>query len=225
MVLGLFDADRVPGRPPRCTVRNTLPYPHPAARAGCRQSNIGRCTGFTGSSYTRTECGPSSLCPLGLAVWSSRGDCFLVVIPNDRRLVRCCCRARLSGSPGQHLLCDPPRWNAAVSGSYSMGLLPCLDHTDDPGKAGRRALRGGFGPFFYTLDIPMAGSPRVCALPDLIKSAKAQYHRLSDCLRRSGRPLYRKAVLPVRHCFHFIVDRKSTRLNSSHANISYAVFC
>src|SRR3712207_7245441 len=24
---------------------------------------------------------------------------------------------------------------------------------------------------------------------------------------------------------HFIVDRKSTRLNSSHANISYAVFC
>src|SRR3712207_8684355 len=24
---------------------------------------------------------------------------------------------------------------------------------------------------------------------------------------------------------HFITDRKSTRLNSSHANISYAVFC
>src|SRR3712207_4527126 len=26
-------------------------------------------------------------------------------------------------------------------------------------------------------------------------------------------------------CLGFIVDRKSTRLNSSHANISYAVFC
>src|SRR3712207_8611294 len=25
--------------------------------------------------------------------------------------------------------------------------------------------------------------------------------------------------------FHYNVDRKSTRLNSSHANISYAVFC
>src|SRR3712207_8008852 len=24
---------------------------------------------------------------------------------------------------------------------------------------------------------------------------------------------------------HFVLDRKSTRLNSSHANISYAVFC
>src|SRR3712207_8706667 len=26
-------------------------------------------------------------------------------------------------------------------------------------------------------------------------------------------------------CFYFYKDRKSTRLNSSHANISYAVFC
>src|SRR3712207_6939416 len=30
--------------------------------------------------------------------------------------------------------------------------------------------------------------------------------------------------LAVRHGHH-VVDRKSTRLNSSHANISYAVFC
>src|SRR3712207_8812254 len=35
----------------------------------------------------------------------------------------------------------------------------------------------------------------------------------------------------VHECFHFssfvfpVLDRKSTRLNSSHANISYAVFC
>src|SRR5258707_9270247 len=32
------------------------------------------------------------------------------------------------------------------------------------------------------------------------------------------------AVLHLTHHFH-VVDRKSTRLNSSHANISYAVFC
>src|SRR5207253_11154362 len=29
----------------------------------------------------------------------------------------------------------------------------------------------------------------------------------------------------VRHCFLNILDRKSTRLNSSHVAISYAVFC
>src|SRR3712207_8140699 len=30
---------------------------------------------------------------------------------------------------------------------------------------------------------------------------------------------------PLVHARHFRLDRKSTRLNSSHANISYAVFC
>src|SRR3712207_8101043 len=30
---------------------------------------------------------------------------------------------------------------------------------------------------------------------------------------------------PYRKIFKSLVDRKSTRLNSSHANISYAVFC
>src|SRR5258707_10262477 len=34
----------------------------------------------------------------------------------------------------------------------------------------------------------------------------------------------RKCLLQNRDCF-FGLDRKSTRLNSSHANISYAVFC
>src|SRR3712207_8955668 len=33
-------------------------------------------------------------------------------------------------------------------------------------------------------------------------------------------------VLAFAHMAHvFLIDRKSTRLNSSHANISYAVFC
>src|ERR1035441_10341876 len=30
---------------------------------------------------------------------------------------------------------------------------------------------------------------------------------------------------PMRSCFHASIDRKSTRLNSSHLGISYAVFC
>src|SRR3712207_7889538 len=33
------------------------------------------------------------------------------------------------------------------------------------------------------------------------------------------------AELPTFHAASDILDRKSTRLNSSHANISYAVFC
>src|SRR3712207_7047955 len=41
---------------------------------------------------------------------------------------------------------------------------------------------------------------------------------------RSG--LHRHArLLPRRHASRPGLDRKSTRLNSSHANISYAVFC
>src|SRR3712207_8993577 len=39
--------------------------------------------------------------------------------------------------------------------------------------------------------------------------------------RRRARPLYRAGLLLGPHA----ADRKSTRLNSSHANISYAVFC
>src|SRR3712207_7079756 len=33
------------------------------------------------------------------------------------------------------------------------------------------------------------------------------------------------AIVGHRHCARARLDRKSTRLNSSHANISYAVFC
>src|SRR5438270_10764225 len=37
---------------------------------------------------------------------------------------------------------------------------------------------------------------------------------------------HEKRVLPdIRHLDHITIDRKSTRLNSSHSQISYAVFC
>src|SRR5438445_3647697 len=49
------------------------------------------------------------------------------------------------------------------------------------------------------------------------------------CPLRFWRRLTRSADIPVRSTFRTKVlhrlDRKSTRLNSSHANISYAVFC
>src|SRR3712207_6971171 len=44
----------------------------------------------------------------------------------------------------------------------------------------------------------------------------------------SGRPLWKRAgskAKLVRNIGWAVQDRKSTRLNSSHANISYAVFC
>src|SRR3712207_7156337 len=45
-------------------------------------------------------------------------------------------------------------------------------------------------------------------------------------LRLAGRPLARLAALAAFGDLRLhLVDRKSTRLNSSHANISYAVFC
>src|SRR3712207_7333270 len=54
-------------------------------------------------------------------------------------------------------------------------------------------------------------------------------------LYRRRRPYYLQHVIFSMHiyCFYFLLtavvsqllDRKSTRLNSSHANISYAVFC
>src|SRR3712207_8784715 len=56
---------------------------------------------------------------------------------------------------------------------------------------------------------------------------------VAELLRNSGRYTmadqlaYRMRQTPVRSAAatSTIVDRKSTRLNSSHANISYAVFC
>src|SRR3712207_9433481 len=47
--------------------------------------------------------------------------------------------------------------------------------------------------------------------PDVTLVVRARIDRTAGDLGRSGDPL--------------LADRKSTRLNSSHANISYAVFC
>src|SRR3712207_7393902 len=53
--------------------------------------------------------------------------------------------------------------------------------------------------------------------------ASAAGRRRSRAARRGGRPL--AAGSRRRGCVRRLEDRKSTRLNSSHANISYAVFC
>src|SRR3712207_7581427 len=48
---------------------------------------------------------------------------------------------------------------------------------------------------------------------------------LLDVMARSGKPLSELAEVMEVYPQELIKDRKSTRLNSSHANISYAVFC
>src|SRR3712207_8555936 len=61
----------------------------------------------------------------------------------------------------------------------------------------------------------------------LVESARQLGHEPDDCERHEhDRPEDKKktrARTGVRRAFG--TDRKSTRLNSSHANISYAVFC
>src|SRR2546430_12696113 len=42
---------------------------------------------------------------------------------------------------------------------------------------------------------------------------------------RAGGRVSRDALVGINHCAHWNPDRKSTRLNSSHSQISYAVFC
>src|SRR3712207_7964287 len=44
-------------------------------------------------------------------------------------------------------------------------------------------------------------------------------------VEEQNRPVGAVAVDPGAELLHRLGDRKSTRLNSSHANISYAVFC
>src|SRR3712207_7928073 len=64
------------------------------------------------------------------------------------------------------------------------------------------------------LVVPLRGDVPGIGLRQVEVDEVVEGHRL---VRRPG------AVLCSRHAA--ILDRKSTRLNSSHANISYAVFC
>src|SRR3712207_8875391 len=49
--------------------------------------------------------------------------------------------------------------------------------------------------------------------------------RQDPCIRELAAHLRADHIDPVEASIRFCLDRKSTRLNSSHANISYAVFC
>src|SRR3712207_8233817 len=61
---------------------------------------------------------------------------------------------------------------------------------------------------------------------------QAGFGKIVFIIRKDFEEQFREKVLtkyeghvPVELCFQSLEDRKSTRLNSSHANTSYAVFC
>src|SRR3712207_8040370 len=58
------------------------------------------------------------------------------------------------------------------------------------------------------------------ALPIWTDAPEGPHERHKNKHLRIGDMVIRVAPIGIRH-----IDRKSTRLNSSHANISYAVFC
>src|SRR5688572_32292479 len=56
-------------------------------------------------------------------------------------------------------------------------------------------------------------------------AGRAQYSRLHRAWEPRPAERLGKRVQAAAECHHFRRDRKSTRLNSSHSQISYAVFC
>src|SRR3712207_7948240 len=50
-------------------------------------------------------------------------------------------------------------------------------------------------------------------------------NKFTRCMGHHGSPELRYAIQKSCDGYFYRLDRKSTRLNSSHANISYAVFC
>src|SRR5258707_7046746 len=86
--------------------------------------------------------------------------------------------------------------------------------------------------FFFFLMIRRPPRSTLFPYTTLFRSPALRRLRLHDADRRAAAQKRRRDVngerlLPVlqRDVLGVLVDRKSTRLNSSHANISYAVFC
>src|SRR3712207_8331129 len=75
----------------------------------------------------------------------------------------------------------------------------------------------------YTLSLHDALPIFIVELHDHVHAVLKEGGRLADQVLGQGDLLV--IVLVHEHEHVAIIDRKSTRLNSSHANISYAVFC
>src|SRR3712207_7405498 len=97
----------------------------------------------------------------------------------------------------------------------------------------RRPPRSTLFPYttlFRSRDAPLLVSHRVYrSLDPLLAPRPAVLRRVVQKRRRGHRGALLYAFFDVLHeprsSQLLVLDRKSTRLNSSHANISYAVFC
>src|SRR3712207_7421504 len=66
---------------------------------------------------------------------------------------------------------------------------------------------------------------RVDAVPRILRGKALALEDVPQMPTARGADDLRPAAVGIRHAPDRARDRKSTRLNSSHANISYAVFC
>src|SRR3712207_8623932 len=80
----------------------------------------------------------------------------------------------------------------------------------------RRPPRSTLFPYTTLFRSPQPGNP-LLGLPNVLP-----FPHIAGVTEQSGNAM---AVLAVDNILAVLRDRKSTRLNSSHANISYAVFC
>src|SRR3712207_6986387 len=82
----------------------------------------------------------------------------------------------------------------------------------------------------YTLSLhdalPICGRGQASQAPDPADPGREQVHCCRhNCLRQLHHHHHPRDVPAPIAAWQAVLDRKSTRLNSSHANISYAVFC
>src|SRR5699024_12569337 len=88
-----------------------------------------------------------------------------------------------------------------------------------PGRVGARP-----GGQRHEADLRPAGDRRAAA-PPLVAAAAAAHVAVADPVCGGGRRGWWALMLELTGVAKTFLDRKSTRLNSSHVSISYAVFC
>src|SRR3712207_5128850 len=78
---------------------------------------------------------------------------------------------------------------------------------------------------FRTVDIDEVGDESRCTFCFMLGNFSVGDYFKPESLAWSWEFLTHTMGLPAERIYPTVQDRKSTRLNSSHANISYAVFC
>src|SRR2546430_12004916 len=93
-------------------------------------------------------------------------------------------------------------------------------------KGGHVALvRHGNAPPGYGGDPPVFKIDDCATQRNMDERGRAQARAVGEAFRQHGVIVDKILSSPWCRCLERILDRKSTRLNSSHSQISYAVFC